>query len=125
MPRILLVEDHASFRGALAILLGRQPGTEVVAQAGSVAGCRALGPLLSSVDVALLDLRLPDGEGTELVAVLRAANPSARVLILSASIEAGTEERAMGAGADGVLDKMAPLAEIAAEVARLADGAEA
>ena len=125
MPRILLVEDHASFRGALAVLLGRQPGTEVVAQAGSVAGCRALGTILSSVDVALLDLRLPDGEGTELVAVLRAANPSARVLILSASIEAGTEERAVGAGADGVLDKMTPLAEIAAAVARLADGTEA
>jgi DNA-binding NarL/FixJ family response regulator len=33
VPRILLVEDHASFRGALAVLLGRQPGTEVVAQA--------------------------------------------------------------------------------------------
>lgn len=97
---------------------------EVVAQAGSVAGCHALGALLSSVDVALLDLRLPDGEGTELVAVLRAANPSARVLILSASIEAGTEERAVGAGADGLLDKMAPMAEIAAEVARLADGTE-
>ena len=124
MPRILLVEDHASFRGALAILLGRQPGMEIVAQAGSVAGCRALGALLGSVDVALLDLRLPDGEGTELVAVLRAANPSARVLILSASIEAGTEERAVGAGADGVLDKMAPLAERAAAVARLAAGAE-
>ena len=125
MPRILLVEDHASFRGALAVLLGRQPGTEVVAQAGSVAGCRALGAVLSSVDVALLDLRLPDGEGTDLVAVLRAANPSARVLILLASMEAGTEERAFGAGADGVLDKMTPLAGIAAEVARLADGAEA
>jgi DNA-binding NarL/FixJ family response regulator len=120
LPRILLVEDHAAFREALAFMLGRRPGMKVVAQAGSVAECRALGGLLGSVDVALLDLALPDGDGTEIIPVLRAANPSARVLVLSASIEAGTEGRVAGAGADGVLNKMAPLAEIAAEAGRLA-----
>jgi DNA-binding NarL/FixJ family response regulator len=120
VPRILLVEDHASFRGALAVLLGRQPGTEVVAECGSVAECRALGSLLGSVDVALLDLSLPDGKGTDLVAVLRAANPSARVLILSAGIETGPAGRLPEAGADGVLDKMTPMTEIASEVGRLA-----
>ena len=71
MLRLLLVEDHAAFRSALALLLDLRPGMKVVAQCGSLAGCRALGGLLQTVDVALVDLKLPDGEGTELVAVLR------------------------------------------------------
>jgi DNA-binding NarL/FixJ family response regulator len=41
--RLLLVEDHAAFRGALKFLLDLRPGMRVVAECGSVAGCRALG----------------------------------------------------------------------------------
>ena len=104
---------------ALALLLDLRPGMKVVAQCGSLAGCRALGGLLRTVDVALVDLMLPDGEGTELVAVLRGANPSVRVLILTVSIEPGLEGRMAEAGADGVLNKTAALTEIASEVARL------
>jgi two-component system response regulator DesR len=120
--RLLLVEDHAAFRSALALLLNLRPGMRVVAECGSIAGCRALGGLLQTVDVALLDLMLPDGEGTELVAVLRGANPSVRVLILTASIEPGLGGRMAEAGADGVLNKTAALTEIASEVARLGTG---
>jgi DNA-binding NarL/FixJ family response regulator len=120
--RLLLVEDHAAFRSALALLLELRPGMKVVAQCGSLAGCRALGGLPHTVDVALVDLFLPDGEGTGLVAVLREANPSARVLILTASIEPGLEGRMAEAGADGVLNKTAALSEIASEVARLGTG---
>ncbi len=122
MLRLLLVEDHAAFRGALALLLDLRPGMKVVAQCGSLAGCRALGGLLRTVDVALVDLFLPDGDGTELVAVLRGANPSVRVLILTASIEPGLPWRMAEAGADGVLNKTAALTEIASEVARLGTG---
>ncbi len=122
MLRLLLVEDHAAFRSALALLLDLRPGMKVVAQCGSLAGCRALGGLLQTVDVALLDLFLPDGEGTEFIAVLRGANPSVKVLILTASIEPGLRGRMAEAGADGVLDKMAALSEIASEVERLGTG---
>ena len=122
MLRLLLVEDHAAFRSALALLLNLRPGMRVVAECGSIAGCRALGGLLQTVDVALLDLMLPDGGGTELVAVLRGANPSVRVLILTVSIEPGLARRMAEAGADGVLDKTATLSEIAAAVARLGAG---
>jgi DNA-binding NarL/FixJ family response regulator len=73
--RLLLVEDHAAFRGALALLLALRRGMKVVARCGFLAGCRALGGLLEAVDVALVDLFLPDGEGMELVAVLRGPNP--------------------------------------------------
>jgi DNA-binding NarL/FixJ family response regulator len=106
MLRLLLVEDHASFRQALKFLLNLRPDMRVVAECGSLAGCRALEGL-GSVDVALLDLMLPDGDGTELIVVLRGANP-------------GVAERAAEAGADGVLNKATALTEIVAEVARLA-----
>jgi len=118
--RLLLVEDHTPFRGTLALVLSLQPGMVVVAECGSVAECRALGGLLGSVDVAVLDLMLPDGKGTELVAGLREANPELKVLILSTSIETELVGRLSEAGADGVLDKMTPMTEIASEVRRLA-----
>ena len=89
---------------------------------GSLAGCSALGGPLQTVDVTLVDLKLPDGEGSELVAVLRGTNPSVRVLILTAGIERGLQGRMAEAGADGVLDKTAALTEIASEVARLGRG---
>ena len=123
MLRLLLVEDHAAFRGALAFMLNLRPGMKVVAQCGSLAGCRALGGgLLQTVDVALVDLKLPDGEGTEFIALLRGANPSVKVLILTASIDPGLPRRMAEAGADGVLNKTAALSEIASEVARLGTG---
>ena len=122
MLRLLLIEDHAAFRSALALLLDLRPGMKVVAQCGSLAGCRALGSLLQTVDVALVDLKLPDGEGTEFIAVLRGANPSVKVLILTVSMEPGLQRRMAEAGADGVLNKTAALTEIASEVARLGRG---
>ena len=92
-------------------------------ECGSLAGCRTLGRgLLGSVDIAVLDLMLPDGDGAGLIAFLRGANPSVRVLVLTASIEPGLHERAAAAGAAGLLDKTAALTEIAAEVARLGAG---
>ena len=120
MLRLLLVEDHAAFRGALKFLLNLRPGMRVVAECGSLAGCRALGRgVLATIDVGLLDLMLPDGDGDELIPVLREANPSVRVLVLSASVEPGLRQRAAEAGADGLLNKSADLTEIVAEVARL------
>ena len=120
MLRLLLVEDHAAFRGALKFLLNLRPGMRVVAECGSLAGCRALGRgVLATIDVGLLDLMLPDGDGAELIPVLREANPSVRVLVLSASVEPGLRQRAAEAGADGLLNKAEALTEIVAEVARL------
>ena len=119
MLRLLLVEDHAAFRGALKFVLDLRPGMRVVAECGSLAGCRALGDRLKAIDVGLLDLMLPDGDGAELIPVLREANPSVRVLVLSASVEPGLRQRAAEAGADGLLNKAEALTEIVAEVARM------
>ena len=102
-------------------MLNRQPDLEVVAQCQSLAECRSLGGF-ADIDVALLDLRLPDGDGTQLIGVLRGANPRVKVLVLTGSVEAGLLERMVEAGADGVLDKTSLLQEIVAEVRRLASG---
>ncbi len=117
----MLVEDHAAFRQALALLLSHEPDLEVVAQAGSLAqGRQALleGPL----DVALLDLALPDGDGTDLIGELRRRHPGISIVVLSAAMGPGDLDEAVKAGADAVLDKIESIPTIAYEVRRLGGG---
>jgi DNA-binding NarL/FixJ family response regulator len=119
--RVMLVEDHLSFRQALAFLLSREPDLEVVAQAGSLAQAReAL--VDRRLDVAMVDLGLPDGDGRELIGELRRTNPGISVVVLSASIEPGHLDDVRRAGADAVLDKVESPSIIAEEVRRLAGG---
>src|SRR5215203_880781 len=72
MQRILLVEDHASFRQTLAFVFDQEPGFEVVAQAGTLAEARGEMDGVE-VDLGVIDLSLPDGEGTELIEEFREA----------------------------------------------------
>ena len=102
---ILLVEDHAAFRQALAFLLSRE---EIEALPDE------------RLDVAVLDIGLPDGDGREPFGRLRSSNPSISVVVLSATIEAGQTKQVLRAGADAVLDKIEAPQTIAAEVKRLA-----
>jgi DNA-binding NarL/FixJ family response regulator len=119
MIRVLLVDDHASFRQPLAFLLAREPDIAVAGQAGSLAEARRM---LEGVEVAVVDLGLPDGEGVELVRELRAANPRGAVLILTASLDRREHARAVEAGASGVLHKSAEIGDVIAAVRRLAAG---
>ena len=117
MLRVLLVDDHLAFRQPLAFLLGREPDLAVVGQAGSLAEAR---PLLAAADVALVDLGLPDGDGAGLIRELRAANPRARAVVLTASADPKRLAPAVAAGAAGVLHKACSIAEIVAALRRLA-----
>jgi DNA-binding NarL/FixJ family response regulator len=119
MTRVLLVEDHLSFRQALAFMLDREPDLEVVEQAGTLAEARGR---LHGVDVAVIDLDLPDGDGLELVQGLRAASPRAAVLVLTASANPRDLARVVEAGVAGTLRKTAGLQEIVGGVRRLAAG---
>ena len=108
MIRILLVDDHASFREPLAFMMEREPDMTVVAEAGSLAEARRmLGDLPGGADVAVLDINLPDGTGLDLVGELREANPYGAFLILSAESEQDYLARAVEAGASGMLHKSA------------------
>ena len=102
MIRVLVVEDNVGFRDALAELLEKQPDLDVVGTAGSLSEARTM---LKSVDVALLDRGLPDGDGLKLLGELRAMNPGARVYVISSTVEVIHPRDAMEAGADGVIDK--------------------
>ena len=117
--RVLLVDDHLAFRQPLAFLLGREPDLAVVGQAGSLAEAR---PLLAAADVALVDLGLPDGDGADLIRELRAANPGARAVVLTASADPKRVAPAVAAGAAGVLHKSRSVAEIVAALRRLGAG---
>ena len=121
MWRVLLVEDHASFRQTLAFVFDQQPGFEVVAQAGTLAEARQAMDG-SEADLGVIDLTLPDGEGTDLVGELCEANPDFAALVLTASLDRTEYARAVEAGAAGVLHKSADVDAILDATRRLGEG---
>ncbi len=121
--RILLVEDHASFRQALAFMFEREPEFAVVGQAGSLAEARRfLNGSGGEADVAVCDLALPDGDGFDLIEELAANGGKVITLVLSASLEPARFARAVEAGASGVLHKAAAIGDIVEAVKRLRAG---
>src|SRR3712207_5682343 len=128
MIRILMVEDHRAFSQALELLLGQ--GLSKFDPAGvlptfSVAPTLAEGLRLASeegpFDVAVVDLMLPDGDGTDVVRQIKSASPETRVVVLSSSWDLSG---ALEAGADEVIGKMENLQETVATLARLTKGVE-
>lgn len=120
MIRVLLIDDHAAFREPLSFMFNREPEFEVVGQAGSLAEARNM--LELGVDVAVIDLDLPDGDGTQLIGELHQANPQAMALVLTASAERGRHARVVEAGAAGVLHKSACIRDVIDAVRRLEAG---
>ncbi len=119
----MLVEDHASFRQALAYLFEAEPEFVVAAQAGSLAESReAINGSREEIDVAVVDLALPDGDGIELIQELSARSTGVTTLVLSASVDRAELARAVDAGAAGVLHKAAAVTEIVESVRRLKAG---
>ena len=117
MTKVMLVEDHAAFRAALALLLDREPEIQVIAQAGTLAEARRL--LTDKVDVAVVDLTLPDGNGSEFIKDLRRLNPRSTALVLSASVDPTATAFSLEAGAAEALNKSEGIVEIAEAVKRL------
>jgi DNA-binding NarL/FixJ family response regulator len=80
--RVFLVDDHEVVRRGVRDLLDMDDGLEVVGEAGNVEeAMRRVGP--ADPDVAVLDVRLPDGNGVELCRDLRSQNPDLRCVILT------------------------------------------
>src|SRR5215218_158498 len=105
IARVMLVEDHAAFRQSLAALRGREPDIEVVAQAGSLAQARQM--LDTALDVAVIDLALPNGDGRDLIGELRRKNAGISVLVLTVMLGPGHLDEVVKAGAEAVLHKVA------------------
>jgi DNA-binding NarL/FixJ family response regulator len=119
--RVLLLDDHTSFRELLALRLAREPDLAVVVEASSLAeGRQAVSQV--EADVALVDLDLPDGSGVELIRDLRTVNPQAQAVLLTASGDRHLHAEAIAAGASGVLSKTVGSAEIIGAIRRLFAG---
>ncbi|WP_432476466.1 response regulator transcription factor [Nocardioides sp. GXQ0305] len=120
--RVLLADDQALVRGAMAALLGLEPDIEVVAEVGrgdEVADAvRRTGP-----DVCLLDIEMPGRDGIEVAADLAGRDdPRTRVLIVTTFSRPGYLRRALEAGASGFVIKDTPAAELADAVRRVHAG---
>ena len=121
MIRLLLADDQALVRGALAALLSLEADLEVVAEVGRgdevVEAARNARP-----DVALLDVEMPGLDGLAATAALRAALPSCKVLVVTTFGRPGYLRRAMSAGASGFVVKDTPARQLADAVRRVAAG---
>lgn len=119
--RVLLADDQAMVRGALAALLNLEPDIEVVAQAGDGRDVVALA-VAHRVQVALLDIQMPHVDGLEAAARLRTGFPGCKVLMVTTFDRPGYLRAAFDAGASGFLVKDTPSSELAAAVRRVHAG---
>ncbi|MBY6676116.1 response regulator transcription factor [Rhodococcus sp. BP-332] len=119
--RLLLADDQALVRGALAALLGLEHDLDVVAEVGR--GDEVVPAALEHrPDVALLDVEMPGGDGIATTALLRAAVPTCRVLVVTTFGRPGYVRRAIDAGADGFVVKDTPARQLAEAVRRVHAG---
>ncbi len=104
MLTVFLVDDHEVVRRGVGDLLDEEEDLTVVGQAGSVAEAMARIPALRP-DVAVLDMRLPDGNGVELCRELRSRMPELNCLILTSYTDEQAMMDAILAGAGGYVIK--------------------
>lgn len=121
MITVLLADDQAMVRGALATLLGLEPDLDVVGEVGRgdevEAAVRQHRP-----DVVLMDVEMPGMDGIAATAAVKAAAPKTRVLIVTTFGRPGFLRRGLKAGADGFVVKDTPARELADAVRRVHSG---
>lgn len=120
--KVLLLEDHASFREALEVVMTTQPDLDVVAQIERAAEA-ADAAVDSGADVAIIDLDLPGGSGVDAIGALREASPQIACIVLTGLREDVELGRAIEAGAAAVLHKTVDMRQLLEVVRRVADGA--
>jgi two-component system response regulator DesR len=119
--RLLLADDQALVRGAMAALLDMEPDLTVVAEVGR--GDEVVAAAVQhKPDVALLDVEMPGLDGVAAARALRAALPACRVLMVTTFGRAGYLKQAMAAGASGFIVKDTPARQLADAVRRVHEG---
>lgn len=121
MIRVLLAEDQAMVRGALAALLTLEGDIEIVAEVGR--GDEVVSKALTTKpDVALLDIEMPGCDGLTAARALHTQLPSCRVMILTTFGRPGYLRQAMQSGVVGFLLKDAPATQLATAIRRAMAG---
>lgn len=121
MIRVLLADDQALVRGAMAALLGLEGDLEIVAEVGS--GDEVVpAALRTRPDVAVLDIEMPGLDGISAAAELTTRLPSTRVLVVTTFGRPGYLRRALEAGASSFVVKDTPSDELAEAVRTVARG---
>lgn len=119
--RVLLADDQALVRGALAALLALEPDLEVVGEVGR--GDEVVDAAVRGrADVVLVDVEMPGMDGIAATAALRRALPSCRVLVVTTFGRPGYLRRAVEAGASGFVVKDTPARQLAEAVRRVHAG---
>jgi two-component system response regulator DesR len=124
MIRLVLAEDQALVRGALAALLGLEHDLEVIAACAdgdsALAEVQRLAP-----DLLVTDIEMPGRTGLELAEAVRALNLATRVVIVTTFARAGYLRRALDAGVRGYLLKDAPAEKLAEALRQVHRGSRA
>ncbi|GAA2140353.1 response regulator transcription factor [Nocardioides koreensis] len=119
--RVLIVDDHEVLASSLSRVLDDEPDLVSVGIAGTLERARAM-IRTTAPDVVLLDHRLPDGDGVDAIAELRALRPSMKVVVLTATASDHVLVSAVEAGASGFVSKSRSLGELTSAVRAAASG---
>jgi two-component system, NarL family, response regulator DevR len=117
--RVFLLDDHEIVRQGLRALLESQPGFEVVGEAATAAEAMARIPPIRP-DVAVLDVRLPDGDGVQVCREVRAGSPEIQCLMLTSFADDEALFEAIMAGAAGYVLKQIKGTDIVDAIRRVA-----
>ncbi len=119
--RVLVVDDHALFRGGLQMVLEQEEDIEVVGEAGD--GAEAVERATDSMpDIVLMDVRMPKRGGIDACTAIKDAVPSAKIIMLTISDEEADLYDAIKAGASGYLLKEISIEEVAAAIRAVNEG---
>ena len=121
VTRVLLVDDHRAFSEALAAAIGHHPDLACVGTPTTIAECFAAVEQ-TAPDVVLLDIYLPDGDGIDAIAGIRARHPAARIVVMTGYADIDVMGRAASAGASGFLPKESSIGAVLAAIRAVRDG---
>jgi two-component system response regulator NreC len=121
MTKIVIADDHRVVRSGLRMLLNRQDGFEVVAEAGDVADARRY-VRAHRPDVLMLDLNMPGDASLPAIPSFREESPTTRVVVLTMQEDPAFAREALQAGASGYVLKEAADEELVQAVRAAADG---
>jgi DNA-binding NarL/FixJ family response regulator len=120
VARLVVIDDHEALRGGLEAMLG-QSGHEVVGSAGNVAAAYDLVEH-AEPELALIDVRMPDGSGIDLTRDLLLFYPDLRIVLYTGEADADLAAEALDAGARGYVLKAGAFDELLSAIAQVSAG---